>query len=240
MRLGLLTLLWKRPRLSRIVLSYYNGLDLGGIELVKHAVGSEGDKSRVVAEDSGWRYSEHPNQPFTDKWNAAMSPFKEWDVEGVMIIGSDNLHNPEYFYMVKTLLEGGMDSIRIYSHYNLDVFTRRMYCFRNRTIGTGRTLSSRLLEAVDWNPWRPGKRRNADGHLNNNIWPWERRIAPIWRPERVGATSLSIKTGEDMHQFDRIQESLNTIDVDYKEYFDQYFPVMRPILESYKVEINST
>lgn len=224
MRIGLLTLLWKRPVISDMVLSYYNRMELDGITLVKHAVGSEGETSRYLAERNGWNYTEHPNQPFTDKWNAAMQPFSEWNVEAVVIIGSDNLHNEAYFYMVRDLISVGIDSIRLYCHYSLDVPTKRMFFYRNVTIGTGRAFSFGLLEKLDYKPWRPGKPRNADGHLNNNVWPYESRIARLHTPYKAGAVSVDLKTGQDMHGFDAIYTAIPTSQVDYQFFFNRYFP----------------
>ena len=75
----MLTCVWKRPKLTKIILSYYSKLkkeikNTVNLELV--AVGSEGNKSRKICEGAGFHYFEHENQPMSNKWQYGLKMTK--------------------------------------------------------------------------------------------------------------------------------------------------------------------
>ena len=64
----ILTCIWKRPKLTRIVLSHYRALKKelkGEINLELVAVGSEGERSKDICEESEFNYFEYENQPMS-------------------------------------------------------------------------------------------------------------------------------------------------------------------------------
>ena len=63
--------------------------DVLNLELV--AVGSEGDKSKNICEESGFNYFEYENQPMSEKWNFGLQMTKKFNPDAVIIIGSDDL-----------------------------------------------------------------------------------------------------------------------------------------------------
>ena len=88
LNLVMLTCVWKRPKLTKIIMSYYSKLkeevrDTVNLEFV--AVGSEGKKSRTICEDAGFHYYEYENQPMSRKWQHGLEMTKQYNPDGVII-----------------------------------------------------------------------------------------------------------------------------------------------------------
>lgn len=168
MNLGLLTAIWGRPRLTDLVLRYYDKMDLRSI-----AISSEDDPS--IVHDDHFEFTDfetfaYPNDPLSDKWGFGISKFRDLGtVDAVMIVGSDDLVTPKYIESVKYLLERGADYIFLPALYFYDLQSGRMhYCLAER-LGLGRVLSRRLLDMLEWKPWPDGLNRGLDGAMWEKI-----------------------------------------------------------------------
>ena len=185
MNIGLLTAIWGRPRLTDLVLRYYERLDLK-----KVLVYSEEDPCVHDLVTGDWGYIGYPNNNLSGKWNHGMMhirsfhEFQNNSLAGVMIVGSDDLVTPQYVDAVKYLLARGVDYISLPTLYFYNLDTGRMhYCLAER-LGLGRVLSRRLLDMLDWEPWPNDLNSGLDGAM------WDR----ISKLKDVKAVKLSIKT----------------------------------------------
>ena len=182
--LVMLTCVWKRPKLTKIVMSYYSKLkeeirDTVNLEFV--AVGSEGDKSRTICEDAGFHYFEYENQPMSEKWQHGLEMTKQYNPDGVIIMGSDDIITKEIidFYVEKINL--GYLLIGIKDFYIYESSIKKLVHWRgygelndahrmDETIGLGRCLTRPLLDKIKFDVWGGlDLKRNLDGAMTNRL-----------------------------------------------------------------------
>lgn len=166
MRLGLLTCIWKRHELAALSLAHNLAAAAeADIEVVPIAVGSEGVSSAAIAEEAGWQYLHHANQPLGAKWNAGMELMKDLDVGAVMIVGSDDFLSVDLFTAVASEIAtwaGGPLWYGVRDCYVLHAASGRLKHFEGyaandqragEPIGTARVYSNDWLALRDWKPW---------------------------------------------------------------------------------------
>ncbi len=178
------TCVWRRPELTRIVLSYYSGLkkELSGkIQLELLAVGSEGDASRKLCEDCGFDYFEYANQPLSAKWEYGINRCADYDPDGVIIVGSDDLISQNLIEFYDSQLKNNMvfcglkdgyffdvsqESLILWTGYSLQTDPTRV----GETIGMGRCLSRVLLDKLGFSIWKGlDINRGLDGAMSQKL-----------------------------------------------------------------------
>ena len=184
MKLVILTCVWKRPRLTEIVLSYYSRLreemkDFLDLELV--AVGSEGKRSKDICEACGFHYHEHENQPMSEKWQYGLKMTQELDPDAVIIMGSDDLITREILEFYVEKIKQGHLLVGIKDFYIYESNLRKLAYWRgygklndahrmDETIGLGRCLTRPLLDKIDFQIWGGlNLNRNLDGAMTNRL-----------------------------------------------------------------------
>lgn len=209
--LTVLTALWKRPALARLVMMRYRTIaqELSGrVTLSFMAVGSEGAESKELAESCGWDYVEAPNRPLGKKWNSGMLAVKKkHDPDGVVIVGSDDWLNAACFEHYLDCLEREMLFVGFQDIYFL--YWKKMttlyfggYTHPKRigeALGLGRCLSRELLERFKWQPWWNTLNRGLDLSMTKGI---RKLLTPAELKERcdvrkmadVGGVMVDIKT----------------------------------------------
>lgn len=126
----------------------------------------------AAAKEHGWDVVLHENQPLGAKWNAGVAKARE-NGNPVMILGSDDFVSPEWVETAETLVEQadivGLDRYLMHRLINGQTVAVEAYPKGNprhgESIGSGRTLSTRLLDALAWKPWPAGLRRSLDGGM---------------------------------------------------------------------------
>ncbi|GCE96462.1 TPR domain protein [Arthrospira platensis NIES-46] len=181
----ILTCVWKRPELTRVVLSYYSRLKrelCGMIELKLLAVGSEGEQSRQLCESCGFDYVEYQNQPLSDKWEYGINRCRDYNPDAVIIVGSDDLISRSLIEFYDRKLKEGLVFCGITDAYFFDLQTEKMIHWvgytsevdavrLGETTGMGRCLSKPLLERLDFSIWRNlNKDRNLDGAMTQKLY----------------------------------------------------------------------
>ena len=180
----MLTCVWKRPKLTKIIMSYYSKLkeevrDTVNLEFV--AVGSEGKKSRTICEDAGFHYYEYENQPMSEKWQHGLEMTEKFNPDGVIIMGSDDIITKEIinFYVEKINL--GYLLIGIKDFYIYESSIKKLVHWRgygklndahrmDETIGLGRCLARPLLDKIKFDVWGGLElKRNLDGAMTNRL-----------------------------------------------------------------------
>ncbi len=163
------------------------------------------------------------NEPLGAKWNAGMDSLRALDVDGVLVLGSDDLINEGLLSAWRTELKAGTPLAGL-----LDLFVVRRGDSRalywpgypegprfGETVGAGRLLSAELLDRVDWRPWPDEVNRRLDGAMMTRL----RRVAPdlVARERRVGmqeigAVLVDVKTDPDvdMNHWSALAESPGT------------------------------
>ena len=184
MTLVILTCVWKRPKLTEIVLSHYSKLkeeikETINLELV--AVGSEGEVSKNICESCGFHYYEHENQPMSKKWDYGLKMTQKYNPDAVIIMGSDDIITKEIldFYIGKIkqgFLLVGIKDFFIYESNLKKLAYWRGYGELNdahrmdETIGLGRCLARPLLDKLNFSVWGGLELdRNLDGAMTNRL-----------------------------------------------------------------------
>ena len=129
----ILTCIWKRPKLTGIVLSHYKTLkkelkNIINLELV--AVGSEGERSKDICEKNEFKYFEYENQPMSEKWNFGLQMTKEISSDAVIIVGSDDLIDKSLLKFYDKKLKQGHMMIGIKDFYIYDTERRKLAYWR--------------------------------------------------------------------------------------------------------------
>lgn len=232
-RVGILTTLWQRHDLERVVLNYYADLDTPGIELVPLAVGSEGAASKRVADEAGWSYLEAPNTPLGAKHQAGLTEFKKSDVWGVIVIGSDDLLTRDYFRWLRGHIETGAEVFSLRGCFFYDGDTGEVVRSPRFLPGAGRYFSRSLLDRVGWRVWPDDRERYLDGAADE--------VARQGRPWRFmhcgddGVAILDIKAGTNMWDFPTMRQRAGRHAVrehDPADWLDSNFPGIRGQIET--------
>ena len=192
---GIMTTLWKRHDLERIVLGYYSTLEVDSVCFTLLAVGSEGELSRAVAEDNGWNYIEFPNSPLGAKHNAAMEWFRDKDIDFLIYTGSDDLMNVKLIETMCNHYAAGEDSVSLEEFYILE---DECYYAHRAFPGAGKMFSKKALRACNYQAWPADLERKLDGALTNVMISKGIYNKYIKDCREKGIVLLDVKTSENM------------------------------------------
>ena len=220
MKIGLLTAIWGRPRLTELVLRYYEQFDI-----CRQLVGSVED--HLENHDfsiAKWENVFYPNSPLSDKWQCGLNAVNR-DVDAVIIVGSDDLITPGYIEACKYLLKRGAEYIYMDGAYFYNAETGKMIWGNAERLGLGRCISRSLLDRMNWKLWPDGLENGLDGAM------WERvqqttepKIVQLKDCKKEGLVGMDIKTGSNLWSFDHIKENLIHHEVDAGKVLRKYFP----------------
>lgn len=160
----LVTAIYGRHDLTRVVLAYYAELKRG-FKMEMLCVGSEGDKSRQLAEAWGWKYIEAPNKPLSQKFNALFKESQHYDYDFMVLVGSDDLITPEVFqYYEHSVTKDTRHLLGLKDLYFYSIQLNEAVHFQGypsppspRTIGAGRVFSRWVMERMNFMPWNDEK-----------------------------------------------------------------------------------
>jgi len=219
-------------------LEYYRDLEIEGVEFVLLAVGSD-KESKDLANDCGWGYVKAKNNPLSNKWNAGCESLRG-QVDAVLIVGSDDLLNKDYFTEAIIMLQTGQTAVGLDSlHYYSAPDGRCVYMERAYP-GAGMMISAVSLDKVNWQPWRDGVNRRIDGQLMNKM--HEQAYPFAYRGIKRGTKSIliDIKTDENIWTFNEMIEMIGrATDVDGADLLDTHFPSIREKLNHLPVRLNN-
>ena len=164
MRLALVTCIWNRHDLEKIVIDRFKEQSKRfGFELI--VAGSEGKSSQEIA--NGCHYIEIENYPLGRKHNALITKAKELDVDGVVLFGSDDIVSDSYFeFLLKFTPEEsnliGLSDLYFYSTKTKEIGLFKHWGMNKKTIGAGRFYSKAILEQMNWKLWEDEKNVGLD------------------------------------------------------------------------------
>lgn len=195
----ILTCLWKREKVSDLVLDYYSKLKNNlkrtcDIDLDLIAVGSEGESSERIVKNYGFKYFEYQNKPVSKKWQYGVSQLRNLNFDGMIIVGSDDLIDERVIRRyVQALDDGylfsGFEDAFVYEPIGDDFIywpgygdiTSAMPKRILETVGLGRMLSRELLEMLDFTIWGDKEANSSlDGIMHKRLTE-ELRLLPIKR-----------------------------------------------------------
>lgn len=159
----LLTCIWRREALTKVVLKYYQDLAhtlSDKIDLTTLVVGSEGKPDYM--DEFGHEYVHSENKPLSNKWQTGIQKAKELEHDAVVIVGSDDLISEKQFRLYCDALDEGHlfygvadlgisnNSRSVYWPGYQPHFSARRYL---ESIGAARMIATPLLKALDYKLW---------------------------------------------------------------------------------------
>lgn len=155
-KLGILTINYKRPHILRLWCAQIKRLrrDLG-IDFPAVVVSDDEDIPICKAYDIV--HITQQNKPVTEKWNTAIGYLKTVGATNCLILGSDDIVSSGFIRTTLDQCEQGKDLIgikTIYFYCGQGLDKGKMVVLRSKQfLGTGKTVSSRVLDQCDWRPW---------------------------------------------------------------------------------------
>lgn len=213
----IVTGMWKRPEVFEIFGQHYKDL---GIDVI--VAGSEGKKSKQLAESFGFIYLERPNQPLAEKMNATITEGLKRGYTHFICVGSDDLISAELIKEYKRLIKQGYDFIGVLDFYFYELETgkasywggyRDRKRFRN-TCGAGRVLSRKLIESWSGKVWE------GERYLDTSM---QQKLATSDLPKYVfklkdkGLLAVDIKSDTNLTPF-KLWDNTSYIDAQILEH----------------------
>lgn len=214
--LTIVTLLWLRPELARLMLKHTVSIRVPGVTVRVIAVYSPEDPDPAT-DVPGVIYVRAPNEPFTDKWNAGSRAARLFDPDALMILGSDDFVSEAYVADACWLIQSGSDYVMPgLFHFHDQATGETIRCEAIGKVGAGRTYSRRVLDVLDFRLWEPGRSENSD-KANCD------RMAGRWEPARIWTPAfLGVKTHINRFTFDHMRRAFKGVPVDIDTVADQY------------------
>jgi len=231
-RIGIMVPVWGRHRLAAASLEWNRrALERAGAEVVGVVVGSEGAKSKAVAEKAGFEYVEHKNQPLGAKCMAAVPTLQAADCDAVMWLGSDDFISQAYADFVVEKIDEGYQAI---SHRSCCFYNGNDRVYHARFItGVGATVSTALLDNLRWKMFDPTLTKYLDRSFKELVWDkanpayvitdclYKNHIVPI----------LDVKTDENMWSMRAMRKIVKLDHRPANVFLDTHFRGLRKKLE---------
>ena len=230
MKLAIVTTLWGRREVSKIVLNYYHNLTVKDIDFTLIAVSTQ-EEDIDLARKYGWISKWHENVPLSDKFNEGFLEAMNHDPDAVMVIGSDNLITPNYFEALPEVDYSAPGGTYFYSP-ELD---ECRYVRSPSGCGAGRVLSKKLLNSCDWRPYTEGNPQFIESAMKEKIGVPD-ELVDVSRES--GRLVVDIKTkrwpdsteGVNMWSYERMARSLVAQPVETGRLYEA-FPDLRTLVK---------
>jgi len=187
----------KREELARRVIGYYESIDVRDLRLFVVPVLSD-------LECDLWSELSPPkvfslNEPLSAKFNKGIDACRMLDIEGVMIVGSDDLIAPWVFEGVakKRPFYQEVRGVHFFNSQTEQlVFDHQFKC------GAGKYFSKDFLDKSNWNPYDEWKDKNVDSGPERYLASGRTEIkqASMYKP-----ACIDIKTDENMWDWEWVK-----------------------------------
>ena len=234
-RLAVVTALWRRPAVAEAVLRHFARLRVPGTEITVYAVRSPEDPE-PAADVPGVVYAEAPNAPLSTKWNAVLGIVPH-DVDGVMVVGSDDLVSAAYVAEAVRLsaradVVAGSDLV-----FACAVSGRLVRAVYPR-MGAGRLLRRETAERMGWRPWPSGLDRGLDSGMDRRLHAafrpstrCEASVAPGPGPPFLGGRYVvDVKSAVNLWPFDTVARGATPLTADERADLFHELPALRVLL----------
>jgi hypothetical protein len=178
-------------------------------------VGSEGDKSRALAD--GCVYVESENYPVSNKHQIGLNKCREIGADAVVNVGSDDVCCDNYWKWVNSL--GQIDYlVGLKDLYFFKTGEKQLYYFegyenKQVSLGAFRYYSKKILDKIDWDLWGTESRNKAlDALASQNLRKKDIKDELV-RMEDIGVFCCDVKHEKNItnHSF---LDNCTKIDID--------------------------
>lgn len=208
MKIVLVVCSFGREKLTTFCLGHYKRvqqeLNRRGIDLRILVVDTDSTSIWDYCKDNEIDYCNHINNPLSEKWQFGIFCSKEYEPDGVIISGSDDLLTARYIINI-TRNKGpkiyGLRDLLYLDHLNRQLYYWPGYDKSYRLkepIGLGRFFNREVLDKCDWVLWNPRYPKERCLDYNCLIYLQKMGIGyESFRMEKVGE-GIDIKAGDNM------------------------------------------
>jgi hypothetical protein len=218
MKISIVSAIWERPELTEIFLKSLQRYEKDyGIQSA--VAGSEGVQSREMCLDYGIAYVESPNEPLSDKFNAAAQLANVcFSPDAFLVLGSDDFVDDTLIKRYLKVLEKGVDIVGIKDCYFYHTGSREAayWCgytnFRKgETVGMARMLSKKVFNELDGQLWPSKMNSGLDYTMMTKIKSYE---GFTWRSFSIkGMMAVDIKGQGNITRLINYDENLTEVDI---------------------------
>jgi len=173
--IGIITANYNRKQICELWCAMVNRLRRD-TETYIPAVVVSGAEDKTACDKYHIIHIEQDNLPVSAKYNRAMSYMRSLGIDYVLISGSDNSFSTNTWLRIVAEAEKGYDVIGVSNIYffSTDGMHRgEMVNLKAKNmLGVAKTISSRVLDRVDWKPWSKDKNHGLDGLASVTIKPY--------------------------------------------------------------------
>jgi hypothetical protein len=178
---------------------------------VKVICSGDNAEDKKLCESLGALWVHHPNRHLGGKWNLAFKAAKQFNPDAVLFVGSSDWVSHNWFTLMQPHVETrGFAGVP--GCYLADVSENIRLCHwkgykkqrperADETIGIGRMLSRRLLDAMQWQPFNPILNNSLDRSMKDNA----KKLGFVdfmVHDDRLKALSISTNRWINKHQFE--------------------------------------
>lgn len=213
------TTMWKRPEVFKVFVQ--NNKKYADIL----TVGSEGSKSRNLAEGLGCIYLEAPNEPLGRKFNYRTRWFAKSKYTHIILLGSDDIISDSIFNKIKQEANNyDLISWKDLYFYNLETGEGYYsYGYSNHRKGEplapGRCISKNAVINLGVDLWPNGLKKHPDGKLwRNKLSTINKKI--VFSCKENSGYIIDIKSKDSISSFDLMKTTMKTRQLNDKEISD--------------------
>jgi len=209
MKVAIVSCVWKRPEVFEMFAKGVKHLIANSkLEFVVIISGSEGDTSRNMVEKHGFIYVEMPNDQLAVKANQPVLIAKDYGIDYILAVGSDDIITPELMRLYEYQMKKGIDYIAVLDFYFYDTTSGRASYWggyledyrKGHACGAGRMMSKKLLDKWDWQPWSSKHNKVLDTSIQEKLKATE-HTESIFSIKEKGVYALDIKSSTNMTPF---------------------------------------
>jgi len=213
MRFGIITINHGRPAILHLWCASIKRLRKEtGIDFPVVCVSESEDEQRCA--EYGITHITADNSLGSEKWNLGVARLRELDIDFMVVTGSDDIFSTQTLVDLMTAMEQGYDMIGFHKVYIYCVEGRwqgQVRLVTTRTVlGVGKTLSKRVLEKVNWQPWTYAtpRRWGMDAILsrNTNQYCQSRLI--------IDGVIVDCKTSQSLNKFSMFVHNRRSVNAD--------------------------
>lgn len=210
MKLAIVTTLWGRRKLSKVVLDYYRQT-FPNATLIAVATQEE---DIDLARQAGWIPRYERNVPLSHKFNEGFMASRQYDPDAVMVVGSDDLVSVSYvdaaLVAMKTIkprliAPGG-------TYFYSPKRGECRYVRAPQGSGAGRVMSRDTLNTVNWKPYSDVDKKYIESGMKRVVGDVDFLVdvSPA-----SGRYVVDVKTRDNLHSYEKMTGSV--IDVVVEE-----------------------
>lgn len=167
----------------------------------------DGIAEKAICKEAGAKWVSYQNLPLGAKWNAGFMAAKEYNPDAVLYVGSSDWLSDNWLTAMEPLVnQHQMVGVPGCYFGDIGYEVRLVYwpgyqgTRADETIGIGRMLSKKLLDAIDWKPFHDDKSSSLDRSMKEKAAKVGVQDYFVHRND-IMALSISTNQWENKHKF---------------------------------------